>query len=204
MTSYSTYGTDRLRLVDGTLSPDDDERFEDERGTVVNCVAAGAMRALLDSASDLAEPHPAAGAGAVVVRADEARAVQWHSAAEGWELDALTDADQPAFLELVGRFVSDNLDTILALATRIAWDPRFAAEKVTHRNQGMSIYRIGELLGYQLSGQGIGFVDYSLHEHQGADLIGRLDSWLKANASQVWESTWIDSTEEPCLLHIDG
>lgn len=49
MTSSSTYGTSRIRLVDGTLTPDD-ERREDEMYAVVH---AGAARILLNSAVDL-------------------------------------------------------------------------------------------------------------------------------------------------------
>lgn len=196
MTSYSTYATARLRLVDGDLTNESDEDRAEQFEQVVRCVASGAMRALLDQARDLSD--------------DDAQvdASQWHSPEEGWELDALDDADRDWFYGLVQRFVSENVGSIIALVNRIAWDPRWK-ESLWSGDQGMAFYRVGCLLGMEGAGQGVGFRDYSGPADNDLvlggmpDVTDRLSAWLDTvQGGYPFEGAYVDSSEEPCLLHI--
>ncbi len=200
MTSFSVYGTGRLALVDGSLSTDD-ELAAEQLDQITNCIAAGAIRALLDTVRDNFDQET------------EVYAEQWHSAAEGWELDAVVKDDLPPFMAMCERFVHDNVQNILNLAKRIAWDPRWAGENYWHGDDGMAIYRVGTLLGYKLHGDGIGFDDYfqpelidgKLPEHPRDHVIEALQAWVDIPENVIYlEDTWIDSSEEPCLLHLRG
>ncbi len=186
MTSYSTYGTGRIQLVDGTLTPDEELRAE-QLDQIVQCVASGAGRALLDSTRDLDDPDA------------EVAAVQWHTEAEGWELDAISD--RAPFLDLVRGFVTDNLDDVLLLASRIAWK----GNDMWSGDEGMALYRVGYLMGMEGAGQGVGFRDYWSERVLGQlDVTERLSAKLDRRDTYAWEDSWIDSTEEPCLLHLEG
>lgn len=223
MTSYSLYGTSHIKFVDGGLSPDDDERAADDLDAITNCVAAGAMRSLLNSTRDYADEDA------------EVYAEQWHSADEGWELDALHEDDRAAFMDSITRFTRENLTDVLALANYLAWD--YERDAVGERSlwfhdTAMAIYRVGELLGYDAGGQGISLDDYNRSVPlDGDDYLGRLALadggapversgrryrrtpggrmalWVaeaQTSASYEWEQTWIDSTEEPCRLHLSA
>lgn len=222
MTSYSLYGTNHIKFVDGDLSPDDDERAADDLDSITNCVAAGAMRSLLNSTRDLADEDA------------EVYAEQWHSADEGWELDALHDGDVAAFMEYITRFTRENLANILSLARYLAWeDERGSGDRsLWFHDTGMAIYRVGELLGFEGAGAGVSLDDYdkpvSLDSgdydaairlaDDGVPVMregrryrhtpgGRMALWVaqaQTNAAYVWEQTWIDSTEEPSRLHLSA
>jgi hypothetical protein len=197
MTSFSTYGTGNLALVDGSLATDD-ELAEEQLESIISCVASGAARALLDMVRDEADMD------ALV------DATQWQSVDQGWETDAIVDEDLPAFLDMCERFVRDNVQNILNLAHRIAWDARWSDEHYWHGDEGMAIYRIGMLLGYTVHGDGIGFDDYyqpllidGKVTPQGDIVIRPLKAWVEDRDNRpYYEDTWIDSTEEPCRLHL--
>jgi hypothetical protein len=191
MTSFSTYGTGNLALVDGSLATDD-ELAEEQLEAIINCVASGAARALLNTVRDEADTDA------------QVDATQWHSAAQGWETDAIVDEDLPDFLNMCDRFVRDNVQNILNLASRIAWEARWSDE-LWHGDKGMAIYRIGMLLGHTVHSDGTGFDDY----YQPLLIDGKVAPQgdivlkpLKAWAHPYYEDTWIDSTEEPCRLHL--
>jgi hypothetical protein len=195
MTLYSTYGTGKLKLVDGSLHYDEDTMTE-QLDQITHCIAAGTARALLDTTTDQAEGETA-----------DPAAVQWQTPSEGWELDAIVTEDQPILMDIAQRFVRDNVQNILTLGSRIAWDVRWSADERWHGDDGMAIYRIGTLLGYTLTGQGIGFDDYwqpqlidgKLPQHPKDPIVDPLKAWEHPSLD-----TWIDSTEEPCLLHLRG
>lgn len=220
MTSYSLYGTNSIRFVDGGLSTDD-ELAAEQLDQITNCVAAGAMRALLDSVRDLADPDV------------EVYAEQWHSAAEGWELDALHPDSREEFTKYVQRFTRENLAEILSLAHYLAWESErnnTGERSNWFHDTGMGIYRVGQLLGYDASGTGIALDDYDqsvpldgddyegrLRLADGGSPVfrnrrryrrtpgGRMALWVaeaETSAAHVWEGAWVDSTEEPCLLHL--
>lgn len=195
MTSYSTYATSRIRLVDGDLTPEEEQRG-DYLDLVVKCLAAGAARALLDTTHDMTDDPEAS-------EQTEVYAEQWHSEEEGWELEAIADDDREPFMAMVREFAGDNLTRVIALAQRLAWDPRFQGE-LWARDFGMALYRVGQLLGYRGARTGIGFSDYRLPE-QDVD-VDALDAWVEARTTKLygWEQSWIDSTEEPCLLHLSA
>jgi hypothetical protein len=184
MTSFSTYAVGRIRFVNGDLSTDDDVA-EEQAGAIVSCLTAGCCRALLDTALDLANPD------AVVAATD------WHSPAEGWELEAVADRDRGDVTELVAQFFAENRTDAILLAERIAWDARFAHEP-WHGDSGMGMYRVGMLLALA---HGYSFADYGDPRYipDAPDVTTRLhrrvELWWR------WGSWWIDSTEEPCLLH---
>lgn len=185
MTSYSTYCAGRIPFVDGDLTHEDDEKREEQREQLINCLASGAARALLDCARDDADSEA------------EVYAEEWHSADEGWELEALDDDARAKVLDVVGRFVDANVPYIVILANYIAWELT-PPQTTWSRDMGMALYRVGNLLGYQCSGQGIGLDDY------GAAAGDRLSSWVEEHARYALESPYIASSEEPCLLHIDA
>lgn len=213
MTSYSLYGTGSIRWVDGTVSTDD-EKAEEQFEAVTNCLAAGAARALLDTTRDLAPEDEQ--------DSTEIYAEQWHSADEGWELEAIHPDDRDAFVAFVARFVRENIADIVWLANRLAWqDERSGGERpIWWHEQGMALYQVGQLLGHEGSGSGVSLTDYNRPSdsqsgvksvvHNGRryeGLAGRLALWVAQNetsAAHIWENTWIDSTEEPSLLHIGG
>lgn len=192
MTNFSVYGTSNLKLVDGSLHYDEEIAAE-QLDQITNCVAAGAARALLDTVRDLADEDA------------EVNATEWHSPTEGWELEAIVDKDLPDFMDMCTRFVRDNVQNILTLSARIAWDPRFAGEQYWHGDDGMAIYRIGMCLGYAVHGDGISFNDYSQPFPHVDPVVTPLEAWVEDRANRPhYEDTWIDSTEEPCLLHLRG
>lgn len=188
MTLYSTYGVNRFCLVDGVLSRDDDERLDEEMNALVQCVASGVVRGLLDQVRDRADPDD-----------DTICAEQWHSAVEGWELGAVADDDQGQLLEWVGWFVRDNEADVLLLAQRIAREPR---RVIWYGNTGMGAYRVGYLLGMEGAGQGLGLSDY-WQAGPGQDVTVRLSAWLSRQEERYpFEDAWVDTSEEPCLLHL--
>jgi hypothetical protein len=189
MTSYSTYAVDTIRFVDGTLSPDEETR-EDQRYMIVEALTSGAARTLLDTARDMSDLDA------------EVNATDWHSASEGWEIEALTDDAQSKLRSVVELFLDDNLNDILTLTDQIAWDGRWHSE-IWHGDRGMAVYRIGMLLAYTLRHEGIGFLDYDNAPGHNS-VISHLTAWLDAHPHPGIEEAWIDSTEEPCLLHIEG
>jgi hypothetical protein len=190
VTSYSTHGVGRIRFVDGDLSPWEETR-EEQVQQVVDCLASGVVRALLDQVRDLADLDD-----------DNIDATQWHSPAEGWELSTVVDDDRPALVAVVEGFVRDCLPDILCLARRIAWDDRFQGE-CWHGDTGMGVYRVGYLLGMQASGNGVGFTDYADHRYLPHDSTSRMTAWLETSGhDHAWEDVFIDSAEEPCLLHV--
>lgn len=190
MTSYSTYAVGAIKYVDGDLTHEHTEVREAHLHMLQQCVAAGAMRALLDTASDLAD------------RDAQIDATQWQSPREGWELEALYDDDREAFESFVDQFVTENLLDVICLAERIAWAPRYLSQ-VWHGHSGMGMYRVGYLLGMQRSGNGVGFEDYHDPRYSPCDVTDRLTAWLNAHKPNAWEGAWIDSEEEePCLLHL--
>ena len=193
MTSYSTYGTSQrhLGLIDGSTALSTEEgKAEEQMYAISHALASGAARALLDSTHDAAD-HEA-----------DVNATEWHSADEGWEIDAIHDGDRSEFLSLVEQFTRANLPDILTLVQRIAWSKRWAGE-MWHGDDGMAFYRVGMLLGYEGAGVGIGFSDYSEgDENYNEGLSARLRTWVEANVGYVWEQSWIDSNEEPCRLHL--
>jgi hypothetical protein len=200
VTSFSTYGTGRLALVDGSLATDE-ELAAEQLDQITNAIAAGAARALLDTTRDEADPEA------------EVYAEQWHSAAEGWELGAIVTGDLPPFMDMCERFVRENVQNVLTLANRIAWDPRWASESYWHGDEGMAIYRIGMCLGYSVHGDGISFSDYSQPTRIDGEvltpwrdpIVDPLEAWVNTRTNHPhYEDTWIDTTEEPCLLHLRG
>lgn len=184
MTSYSTHGTSRLALIDGSLHYDDDIRAE-QIEQITGCIASGVMRALLNTVRDMAEPDDA-----------NIYAEQWHSEAAGWEINALSDADRPALMEVVNAFVTENTQDILDLGSFIAWQAS-NADSTFKGDTGMGIYRVGMHLGYCGAGTGIGFSDSGSHP-----AAERLSAWVDARNLIAWEEAFIDSTEEPCLAHL--
>ena len=73
----------------------------------------------------------------------------------------------------------------------------------------MGAYRVGYLFGSQASGSGVGFSDYAYPQTD--TTVAQLDAWLETHTRPGhlgehgqfwWEDAWIDSTEEPCLLHL--
>jgi hypothetical protein len=184
VTSYSTYGVNRIKLVDGALHYDEETR-EEQHEQILDALTAGAARALLDTAYDMASD-------------ERPSATDWHSADEGWEIEALTDESQVKLRAVVEAFLDANLTNILTVMDDIAWDGRWHSE-IWHGDRGMAVYRVGMLLAYTLHGDGIGFNDYAIPRGGTAD---RLREWVKAHPAPDVENAWIDSTEEPCLLHI--
>jgi hypothetical protein len=203
MTLYSTYGTGRLRLVDGDLSPDDDELRAEQLHQITSTLACGVIRMLLDTCTDRHDPDRP-------VHAEE-----WHTPEEGWELDAVGDEDQPGLLRQVGWFTAAALPHVLALAERIAWD-EVTRGQVWHGDTGMGLYRVGMLLGHHGARTGIGFADYtspsdrrdalptarsgSRRGYRG--LPGQLTWWADTHLHPGWSQAWIDGREDPCLLHL--
>lgn len=182
MTSYSTYGAGRIRFVDGDLTHEDPERREEERDQLINCLASGAARTLLDCAQDLDNETR-------IVHAEE-----WHSEEQGWELDALDDDARAKVRSVTERFVDANVPWILLLAEYLAyWD---RPGSIWSGDLGMALYRVGQLLGYQCAGTGITLDDYSQPAGR------RLYVWAKEHASYAFESPFISSSEQPCRLHI--
>jgi hypothetical protein len=202
MTSFSTYGTGRLRLVDGDLSTDQDLRAE-QFDQVTSTLACGVVRALLDTCHDRDDPTR-------TVRAEE-----WHSPAEGWELDAVHDDDQPGLLRAVTWFAAANLPHVLALAERIAWDQATCGQ-VWHGDTGRGLYRVGILLAHQVARTGIGFAGYTRPDNCPDDrpgerpaaarsyrgLCGQLTWWVDTHVHPRWDQAWIARHEDPCLLHL--
>jgi hypothetical protein len=190
VTSYSTFGVGRIAFVDGDLSPWEETRDEQTQ-QVVGCLASGAVRALLDQVRDLNDLDD-----------DGIDATQWHSPAEGWELGAVVDDDRAGLVAVVEEFVRDCLPDILCLARRIAWGDRWRSA-IWHGDTGMGVYRVGYLLGMQMSGNGIGFADYTDHRYLPNDSTSRMTAWLESSGhAHAWEDAFIDSAEEPCLLHV--
>lgn len=198
MTSYSTYGVSFIRLTDGALSPDDETR-EEQVGQLRDCLAAGAIRALLDTTNDLADPDA------------DVTGVYVADQPEGWEHEAVVSEDYRELLTVCESFAEAMAPWIFILANRIAYDRRWAVEGGTWvGDTAMAVYRVGMLLGYTMHGDGIGFHDYyqanpTDHVDPNRDgVIDRFDQYCERNKLNAkYEGTWIDSTEEPCLLHLD-
>jgi hypothetical protein len=198
MTSFSTFATGRLRLVDGDLSPHEDLRAE-QLGQVTSTLACGVARALLDTCHDRDDPTRA-------VRAEE-----WHTPAEGWEIDAVHDDDQPELLRPVTWFTAANLPHVLALAERIAWDQATRGQ-VWHGDTGRGLYRVGILLAHQVTRTGIGFAGYTRPDDRPGErsaagrsyrgLCGQLTWWVDTHLHPRWDHAWIAGGEDPCLLHV--
>jgi len=202
MTLFSTYGTGRLRLVDGDLSPDDELRAE-QSDQVTRTVACGVVRVLLDTCTDRDDPDRP-------VHAEE-----WHTPVEGWELEAVRDDDLPGLLRQVRWFVTANLPDVLALAERIAWD-EVTRGQVWHGDSGRGLYRVGTLLGHHGARTGLGFADYTRPSDLPVDLPGtrpgsarsyrgvpgQLTWWTDTHLHPYWSDAWIAGTEAPCLLHL--
>lgn len=199
MTSYSTYMSGSMRLVDGSLHFYDEEIYAEQIDQVINCLAAGAARALLDCARDDAPGQEDA----------EVDAVQWHSPQEGWELEAIVPGDLPKLMDVVGRFARANSQRILDLGARIAWSEK-TRDDTFHGDTGMGLYRVGMLMGYMMRGAGVGFNDY--HDPTIIDgvvygdiIVDQLnDGAREEKVVHAFENVWIDSTEEPCLLHLSA
>jgi hypothetical protein len=198
MTLFSTFGTGRLRLVDGDLSTDDELRAE-QFDQVTSSLACGVARVLLDTCRDRADPDQAV------------RAEQWHTPVEGWELDAVCDGDRPGLLRQVRWFAAVNLTDVLALAERIAWDQATRGQ-VWHGDTGRGLYRVGMLLGHHGARTSLGFADHARPSdlpgdpHRSRDryrgLPGLLTWWTDTHLPTWWDLAWIDSREDPCLLHL--
>jgi hypothetical protein len=198
MTGFSTFGTGRLRLVDGDLSYDDELRAE-QFDQVTSTLACGVARMLLDTCTDRDAPGRP-------VRAEE-----WHTPVEGWELDAVCDDDRPELVSQVRWFAAANLPDVLALAERIAWDEATRGQ-VWHGDTGRGLYRVGTLLGHHGARTGLGFADYTCPSDLPAagpgargsyrGLPGQLTWWTDTHLHPFWDHAWIDSREDPCLLHL--
>jgi hypothetical protein len=202
MTGFSTFGTGRLRLVDGDLSGDDELRAE-QFDQVTSTLACGVVRVLLDTCTDRDDPNR------------PVRAEQWHTPVEGWELDAVCDDDRPTLVQQVRWFATANLLDLLALAERIAWDQPTRGQ-IWHGDTGRGLYRVGMLLAHQQARTGLGFADHTRPSDQLTDLPaarpgargryrglpGQLTWWTDTHLHTFWYHAWIDSREDPCLLHL--
>jgi hypothetical protein len=202
MTSYSTYATGTLKIVDGTLAstfrpePDaDNDDLQNDLYMLGHAIASGAARALLDVSHDVTDDPDGS-------EQTEVYAEQWHSADEGWELEALTPEAREKLEQRALSFTTQNLADVVWLAHRIAFDPRYSsdADGLWHHDLGMGFYRVGQLLGYELAHQGVGFFDYTGTD--GKVITDRLSLWVDENGDYAYEDAWIDSTEAPCLLHL--
>jgi len=198
MTLFSTFGTGRLRLVDGDLSTDDGLHAE-QFDQVTSTLACGVARVLLDTCHDRADPD------------QPVRAEQWHTPVEGWELDAVCDDDRSELARQVGWFTAANLLEVLALAERIAWGQATRGQ-LWHGDTGRGLYRVGMLLGHHGARTGLGFTDHPRPHDRPADphrtrdryrgLPGQLTCWTDTHLHPWWDRAWIDSHEDPCLLHL--
>lgn len=181
MTNYSLYATNQMKLTPEGELPTDEEVREDYIYRITNTIAAGAARTLLDNVND--------DAGGEIV------AEQWHTPAEGWELDALTDDVRAAVVKVAEKLFAECERDVLSMVAELAWTGRESPLAPWFQDEGRAFYRIGALLAYHLTGEGVGFYDYSFPS---AD---RLTEWVTSSGLSGALETSVDSDEDPCLLH---
>lgn len=147
-----------------------DESADERRDYRCETFVMGAARCLLGSFTTIQDPgkdddDPPA----------EAQAEWWHSAARGWELDALHPDDRREFRHRVEGFFDvayDDLEVVLALIR----------ERENHwaSPARRAWYRAGMLLPHTANGSGVGFWEYGdagRRVTDAADRAGEFHAW---------------------------
>jgi len=151
--------------------PDSDDP-DDVRHARLETFIMGAARCLLSSRTEVLTPDTDHHDDTETVYAE---AEWWHSAREGWELDALAPDDRKIFSEACEWFVTGHwadLDTL-------------TAEIVEHggewgRSLGWAWYRAGMLFVYNTNSEGIGFWEYGDAGRRLADAVQESDTEISA------------------------
>lgn len=183
MTSFSLYATNSMKLTPEGDLPHDEEVREDYVWRITNTIAAGAARTLLDNVTDDSDPD------------HQVHAEEWHTPAEGWELDALDDTVRPVIVKVAEKLFAECERDVLDFVNDLAWRGKESDRAAWFHDEGRAYYRIGALLAFHLTGEGVGFYDYS---YPSAD---RLSVWMGDSGLAGALDTSVDTSEEPCLLH---
>jgi hypothetical protein len=185
MINNSTYATNLIHFTpEGDLPSNDDAEHYLQR--LVSCLSAGAARAILDSTRHIGETSDE----------PEIYVDDCPTPAEGWELDALDDEIRTAVEWTAKTLFTSAFHDVITLANWLAFENSPTEDRpLWFHDFGMALYRCGNLLGYKLIGKDIGFTDY----HNASAY--RLDDWMSLSGLVGAIETWIDTSEEPCILH---